>query len=113
MKERITLEIPSVLRQDESNDREVNRQGRGWWVSKPAKPYPALKRCPFCGGIAILEEVESEDGYRFDVYCLNTQYCGGTTSRCRSAAKAIEFWNRRVNEVTVNTPQLPRALLVG
>ena len=68
MKERITLEIPSVLRQDESNDREVNRQGRVWWVSKPAEPYPVLKRCPFCGG---------------------------TTSRCRSAAKAIEFWNRR------------------
>jgi len=81
--------------QDESNDREVNRQGRVWWVSKPAEPYPVLERCPFCGGVAKLEEVESEDGYRFDVYCLNVQFCGGTTSRCRSAAKAIEFWNRR------------------
>jgi restriction alleviation protein Lar len=56
---------------------------------------PEIKRCPFCGSGAKLEEVESEDGYRFDVYCTNVQYCGGTTSRCRSAAKAIEFWNRR------------------
>jgi len=88
MKERITLEI-----------REVNRQGRGWWVSKPAEPYPVLKRCPFCGGVAKLEEVETGDSYRFDVYCTNVLYCGGTTSRCRSAAKAIEFWNRRANEV--------------
>jgi hypothetical protein len=57
---------------------------------------PEIKRCPFCGGVAKLEEVETGDSYRWNVYCLNTQYCGGTTSRCRSAAKAIEFWNRRV-----------------
>jgi hypothetical protein len=68
-------------------------------VNEPAEPYPALKRCPFCGSVGILEEVESEDGYRFDVYCINVQYCGGTTSRCRSAAKAIEFWNRRFTDV--------------
>ena len=68
MIERITLEIPPVLRQDESNDREVNRQGRGGWVSEPAEPDPALKLCPFCGAVGKLEEVESEDGYRFDVY---------------------------------------------
>ena len=105
MKERITLEIPPVLRQDESNDREVNRQGRGWWVSKPVEPYPALKRCPFCGSVAKLEEVETGDSYRFDVFCMNVQYCGGTTSRCRSAGKAIEFWNRRFTDITVDTAQ--------
>ena len=105
MKERITLEIPPVLRQDESNDREVNRQGRGWWVSKLAEPYPALKRCPFCGSVAKLEEVETGDSYRFDVFCMNVQYCGGTTSRCRSAGKAIEFWNRRFTDITVDTAQ--------
>ena len=55
---------------------------------------PEIKPCPFCGSVGKLEE-ESEDGYRFDMYCTNVQYCGGTTSRCRSAAKAIEFWNRR------------------
>ena len=56
-----------------------------------------IKRCPSCGSGAKLEEVKSEDGYRFDMYCTNVLYCGGTTSRCRTAAKAIEFWNRRVN----------------
>jgi hypothetical protein len=57
---------------------------------------PEIKPCPFCGSVGKLEEVESEDGYRFDVYCTNVQYCGGTTSRCRSAAKAIEFWNQEI-----------------
>ena len=60
-----------------------------------ATPEPEIKRCTFCGSVGKLEEIESEDGYRFNVYCTNVQYCGGTTSRCRSAAKAIEFWNRR------------------
>jgi hypothetical protein len=65
-------------------------------MEEKTTPDPEIKPCPFCGSVGILEEVESEDGYRFDVYCINSQYCGGTTSRCRTAAKAIEFWNRRV-----------------
>jgi Restriction alleviation protein Lar len=91
-----------------------NRRTRQWWKSVPKcisrmitwQPWknagtsmeeqPELKPCPFCGSVAKLEEVESGDSFRFSVYCTNDQYCGGTTSRCRSAAKAIEFWNRRV-----------------
>jgi hypothetical protein len=61
-------------------------------MKEKATPEPGIKPCPFCGSVGKLEEVESEDGYRFDVYCTNVLYCGGTTSRCRSAAKAIEFW---------------------
>src|SRR5260221_5305469 len=64
-------------------------------MEEKATPDPKIKRCSFCGSVGILEEVESEDGYRWNVYCINSQYCGGTTNPRRSAAKAIEFLKRR------------------
>jgi hypothetical protein len=37
-------------------------------MKEKATPEPGIKPCPFCGSVGKLEEVESEDGYRFDVY---------------------------------------------
>ena len=56
-----------------------------------------LKKCPFCGGDAILKV-----HYGFDekvisafVYC---EECGVATRRCALETTAIGKWNRRVEE---------------
>lgn len=56
-----------------------------------------LKKCPFCGGEAMLKI-----NYGFDekvissfVYC---EECGVATRRCASEATARGMWNRRVEE---------------
>ena len=49
-----------------------------------------LKKCPFCGGEAILEGT-----YMFDVICTK---CGVRTSWYKTKEEAIEAWNRRVEE---------------
>jgi len=56
-----------------------------------------LKKCPFCGGEAILKI-----HYGFDekvisafVYC---EECGVATRRCALETTAIGKWNRRVEE---------------
>lgn len=52
-----------------------------------------LKPCPFCGSHEIEIGWFGKDGEA--VICLG---CGGMGSQYTDRAKAIEAWNRRVNE---------------
>lgn len=56
-----------------------------------------LKKCPFCGGEAVLEELEYDDKYKeYLVYCCE---CSGMVEKWRKTKEeAIEAWNRRVEE---------------
>src|ERR1700732_1057764 len=56
-------------------------------MKEKATPEPGIKPCTFCGSVGKLEEVESEDGYRFDVYCTNTRYCALRFSMCSTGFK--------------------------
>lgn len=54
-----------------------------------------LKRCPFCGGEALLQKqrVNGDDRFTYSwVLCID---CLGQTRRYLSAKSAIETWNRR------------------
>lgn len=62
-----------------------------------------LKRCPFCGGYAILGVLKRSAGNRYKVFCTNKE-C--TASDCSCFGKffytetdAANAWNRRVNNV--------------
>ena len=68
-----------------------------------------LKPCPFCGGEAFISTIEHDtanrpNGYRFhgEVMCRRCQATAGTTgfdiSFEQATQKAIEAWNRRVND---------------
>lgn len=55
-----------------------------------------LKKCPFCGGEAVLEELEHDDYKEYLVYCCE---CSGMVEEWRKTKEeAIEAWNRRVEE---------------
>lgn len=49
-----------------------------------------LKRCPFCGGAAILGY--DDDNYPI-VYC---QSCGGRTDWYETTDRAVKAWNWRI-----------------
>lgn len=52
-----------------------------------------LKRCPFCGSSANLEEVELLPGG--SEYCVTCSICRSTTCWCKTRTEAINKWNRR------------------
>lgn len=54
-----------------------------------------LKPCPFCGGEAQCKELSG----RYAVECAN--HCAGTRIFA-DKGKAVEVWNRRVNDETHN-----------
>ncbi len=49
--------------------------------------------CPFCGGVASIEEFGSEDRRYFAVSCDN---CGASSGVHTKEAQAIEAWKHRV-----------------
>lgn len=51
-----------------------------------------LKPCPFCGG-----EAELHDVYSIKLYWCKCEECGAETQAEDIIEKAIENWNRRVN----------------
>lgn len=51
-----------------------------------------LKPCPFCGGVAFLQEGMMED-YRVECF-----YCFAHTFYEDSEEEAIEAWNRRADD---------------
>ena len=55
-----------------------------------------LKPCPFCGIRAYAHKIAGTNLY--DAHCGNED-CGvqPRTERCFSREKAVEIWNRRVN----------------
>lgn len=60
----------------------------------------SLKRCPFCGGKALLCEKDSpySSKYRYQVICLECHASGEdfwSNSPEKAARKAMEAWNRR------------------
>ena len=61
-----------------------------------------LKRCPFCGGEAKIQENGSYDrGYGYIVVCLDVKCAGncGSGLLCfRTEDEAIAAWNRRAGE---------------
>ena len=54
-----------------------------------------LKPCPFCGGEAIL--VKDFSSFKDWTY-VRCKECGAATSVSGNAYKAIELWNKRVEE---------------
>lgn len=60
------------------------------------KREPKLKRCPWCGTKATVEEVQKAMGIRKTVGCA-TQYCYGYQSFAAfdTRREAIIAWNRR------------------
>ena len=59
-----------------------------------------LKRCPFCGGEAVLIENDGVDGYA-SIHCYECVIStGGRYGRTKSKARkyAISVWNRRTPE---------------
>ena len=65
-----------------------------------------LKKCPFCGGEASVEDEYcwSPSFYNPDgrdgvfMYYVKCKKCGATTKLYSSKVKAIEAWNRRLEE---------------
>ena len=53
-----------------------------------------LKPCPFCGGSAFIPKSDSGDLLPW-VACIE---CGVETDCYETVEKAIEAWNRRVND---------------
>lgn len=61
-----------------------------------------IKKCPFCGGEAEIEEYSVFDGYQGEstsylVYCSCCD-CILTTSKNSNKQDIIEKWNRRVDD---------------
>lgn len=55
-----------------------------------------LKKCPFCGGEAVLEECEYGGYSEYLVYCNE---CSGMVEKWRKTKEeAIEQWNRRAEK---------------
>jgi hypothetical protein len=53
-----------------------------------------LKCCPFCGGVAWLENVEFPDGdVYFNPQCSKCE--AGWMCNCETKQEAIEVWNMR------------------
>lgn len=73
-----------------------------------------LKPCPFCGGKAIIKAFNKKYGFaiwcqckeccaRTDEYCPNTDNEDTAIDNIESCkAKAVEQWNRRANNGTIN-----------
>lgn len=63
-----------------------------------------LKRCPFCGGEALLEPYRARKGYEASIQC-NQCLCSMSTITYDEEETAIEdvvkAWNRRVNDASV------------
>ena len=58
-----------------------------------------LRKCPFCGGEAILKENEYDDYYikrYYTVHCTECSGSVGNTNSCLTREEAIEAWNKRV-----------------
>ena len=55
-----------------------------------------LKRCPFCGGEAFLQKHRVMGDERFTETWIQCLECFATTRNYLSAKRAIEAWNRRV-----------------
>lgn len=55
-----------------------------------------LKRCPFCGGKAIIQHEAGEDGNV--LIRAECQDCGCRTKGCETYDEAAESWNKRVND---------------
>ncbi len=53
-----------------------------------------LKPCPFCGGKAYLDKVTDD----YPNYVIRCWGCGVSTQWCADKNKAVELWNRRVDE---------------
>ena len=61
-----------------------------------------IKKCPFCGGEAKIEEFYEFDGYQGEsasylVYCSGCD-CILTTHKNSTKKEIIELWNRRVDD---------------
>lgn len=55
-----------------------------------------LKPCPFCGGNAIVAEVDSEEiGCKLNMVCCED--CGISTPGSEDASAVIEIWNKRIS----------------
>lgn len=62
-----------------------------------------MKKCPFCGGNALLEKyemspyekvnIDNNDGMFYEIYCDNCYAVGPT---CLTEIEAISKWNNRV-----------------
>ena len=56
-----------------------------------------LKPCPFCGGEAVIVNIDfyiDNSGGTYGIRCTKCRAC--SSMRCDSEEKAIEAWNRRV-----------------
>ena len=57
-----------------------------------------LKRCPFCGGEAIMQHHRVQGDDRFVETWIFCNDCLGQTRPYFSAKRAIEAWNRRASD---------------
>ena len=56
-----------------------------------------LKRCPFCGDIAVIQEDISEDRTA-TIYRVECTECFASTDDYIYVDRAIEMWNTRISE---------------
>jgi len=56
-----------------------------------------LNPCPFCGGVADLENGFSLEGYHYHPYCTNCGIGKGADT-IYTKTEAIKIWNKRVVE---------------
>jgi len=67
------------------------------WNKRAYDPYiPDVKKCPFCGGDAHVQEGKNNVGEKvFFTICDNCGVCGLERS---DRIDAVQMWNQRVNE---------------
>lgn len=57
-----------------------------------------LKKCPFCGGDALIQEQRVNGDDRFRQFWIICSDCFSQTRSYLCSKMAIEAWNRRVSE---------------
>lgn len=65
------------------------------------KQMDNLKPCPFCGGDARMSETTTDRENKFEFGWIGCQKCRcfiNYINNSRGKRKAVEVWNRRVND---------------
>ena len=57
----------------------------------------SLKRCPFCGSMNI--NIIKRKCYTYVYYKIGCNECAINTASYETEQEAINFWNKRVNDV--------------
>ncbi|MCK9597663.1 MAG: Lar family restriction alleviation protein [Sphaerochaeta sp.] len=57
-----------------------------------------LKRCPFCGNVAVLQPEQIGDSIRGLFFRVACTICGGMVELYETPSEAIDTWNARVDK---------------